>query len=332
MLTISVVIPTKNRLTLLKETVLSIKDQTFRDWECIVVDDGSDDGTHEFMTTEVARDPRFQYLRRSGHKAGANVCRNQGAAASRAELLIFLDSDDVLATTCLEERVKWMTHNPDLDFVVCHADAFLEIPGDLKRPASCHKIGSDLDRFLYFDLPWLITGPTWRRDAFFRLGGFAENIPSWQDIELHIRAIAAGLVYLNLPISDYHVRWQNDPAKTSLQQRRSEHHLLCGEKIVDSLEQLLIERKLTTWSRLRAIANLRFFIAENWATQQRWTDAIRVWKSVRKSQAYSTFLYFGGKASLFLIYLKLANRFPFNRCIHYWKGLMRLRHEPRLTS
>jgi glycosyltransferase involved in cell wall biosynthesis len=329
--TVSVIVPTKNRRRLLEETLQSVQSQTFHDWECLVVDDGSSDGTDEFMTDLASRDPRFKYLKREGELAGANVCRNQGIHASTGEFLIFLDSDDLLETTCLAQRAKWMAENLSLDFIVCHADAFLVTPRDLGRPASRHSLYGDLDRFLYFDLPWLITGPTWRRAALLRLGGFNENIPSWQDVDLHMRALIEGFVYLNLPITDYHVRWQNDPSKTSLQQRRREDHLRIGEQTIDKFETLLCSRNQQTWSRLRAIAGLRLLIAELWADQHRWSEAKRVWSVVRKSNVKSPYLYYGGKLSLLLKRLRLADQRFLARCIHYWKGLVRLRQEPRLV-
>lgn len=328
---IAIIVPTKDRAKLLHETIHSVKQQSSSQWQLIVVDDGSTDQTSAMMETITKNDSRIRYLHREGDTNGANICRNQGVRAADTDWIMFLDSDDLLAPNCIENRIGWIERNLDLDFIVCHAHAFLETPGDLNRPASCFKLEGDLDRFLYFDLPWLITGPTWRKAAFLRLGGFNEAIPSWQDVELHVRAILNGLVYLTLPNVDYHVRWQNDPTKTSLQQRRSEHHLRVGEQTIDGFEKLLYDCNQQNWSRLRAIASLRLLIAELWANQQRWDEARRVWSTVRKSSANSPYLYYGGKLSLLLKRLRLADQSFVSRCIHYWKGLVRLRQEPRLV-
>ncbi len=328
---VSIVVPTKNRAQLLKETIQSVLLQTSPCWELVIIDDGSTDDTAEMMADFVQHDNRIRFLRREGDVVGANVCRNQGARVAQADWIMFLDSDDLLAENCVENRIRWLERNQDLDFIVCHADAFLDKPGDLNRPASCFKHEGDLDRFLFFDLPWLVTGPTWRKSTFLKIGGFNESIPSWQDIELHVRAILSGSVYLNLPSVDYHVRWQNDSSKTSLQQGRSEQHLLRGERTIDGFEQLLCSHGEATWSRLRAIAGLRFIIAEHWANQKRWSDAKRVWRVIKRSHAYSPSLYFGGKLVLLLKRLRLAEISLVKRCIHYWKGFVRLRQEPRLV-
>ena len=63
---VSVVTPTKNRLKLLCETMDSVVAQSFEEWEHLIVDDGSDDGTAEEVKTRAATDPRIRYVQRSG--------------------------------------------------------------------------------------------------------------------------------------------------------------------------------------------------------------------------------------------------------------------------
>jgi glycosyltransferase involved in cell wall biosynthesis len=327
---ISIVIPTKNRRELLVQTLKSVLTQSLGEWEALVVDDGSSDGTAEYVQKLNEHDKRIRFIVREGEAPGANICRNQGARLATYDYLMFLDSDDLLKPDCLRARFEWISRNPNLDFAVFHAEAFVETTGDLSRPACYHSLTGDLDRFLYFDLPWLITGPIWRKAAFEKLGGFDETIPSWQDIELHIRAILSGCRYLNLPITDYDVRWQNDPAKTSLQQRRSEHHILAGERIVENFSKLLHESGNANWSRLRGIASLKFLLAEFWSRQRRYRDAHRVWNSLRCSAANSTALFWGGHACLIVRHLGLIEMWPFSKLFNHWKGSVRLRDQPRL--
>ena len=88
---VSVVIPTYNRGPLLLEAVESVRAQTFDDWELIVADDGSTDGSLEAV--EALGDPRVRVLRLP-HGGNVSAVRNAGVAASRAEWVAFLDSDD----------------------------------------------------------------------------------------------------------------------------------------------------------------------------------------------------------------------------------------------
>jgi glycosyltransferase involved in cell wall biosynthesis len=90
----SVIIPAYNRARFLPECLDSVLAQTFTDWECIVVDDGSTDGTRELVAEYVRRDARFRYHWQEN--AGASAARNAGIALATGEWIVFLDSDDRL--------------------------------------------------------------------------------------------------------------------------------------------------------------------------------------------------------------------------------------------
>jgi glycosyltransferase involved in cell wall biosynthesis len=99
---VSVVIPTFDRLALLREAVESVRAQTYAAWEVVVADDGSGDGTREYLGS--LDDPRVRavYLPHTGH---IGRVRNAGAAAARGEYLAFVDSDDVWLPRKLEVQV-----------------------------------------------------------------------------------------------------------------------------------------------------------------------------------------------------------------------------------
>ncbi len=130
---VSVITPTKNRLALLCQTMDSVQRQSLTDWEHVIVDDGSNDGTEEEVRKRAAADPRIRLIRRTGTKTGANVCRNIGIRESRADLIVLLDSDDFLRSECLERRVKLMRRNADLDFSVFRAGVYSKKLGDMDR-------------------------------------------------------------------------------------------------------------------------------------------------------------------------------------------------------
>src|SRR5512139_3270181 len=88
---ISVIIPTFNRLNLLKETVNSVRNQIFRDFEIIVVNDGSTDGTGEWLRNQTD----LRVIEQGN--LGIATSRNNGAAAARGPWLAFLDHDDLWA-------------------------------------------------------------------------------------------------------------------------------------------------------------------------------------------------------------------------------------------
>src|SRR5438132_6866761 len=121
---VSVITPTKNRRELLRETMNSVAAQTLEEWEHVVIDDGSEDGTADEVKRRAAEDPRVRFILRTGERSGANICRNIGISQSRAELLVFLDSDDLLIPKCLARRVAVMDRNRDLDFATFQTGVF----------------------------------------------------------------------------------------------------------------------------------------------------------------------------------------------------------------
>ena len=329
---VSVITPTKNRLELLRETIRSVQQQTFDCWEHIIVDDGSNDGTAEDLHRRAADDPRLRYLQRTGQRVGANVCRNQGIAAASADLIVFLDSDDVLEPHCLARRVEILQRNQDLDFIVFGMGAFVKTPGDLNRSHVTDLLGDDFLGFLSFELPWQTTGPTWRRSTLERLGGFDEDLLSWQDVDLHVRALAAGCRYLRFSDIDYHMRWQMDPTKVSIMQRRAPDHLTAAERMLVKFERVVREGPGITWVRQRALCSLYFFIAECWIDAERPFESLRCWALVRHRELGSRFLYGTGASILALQALGCRGKRLGRRIGHKWKGWMRLRINAELVA
>ena len=100
---ISIIIATYNRAPYILETLQSIAQQTYENFECIIVDDGSTDNTSEIVAPIVANDKRFTYiLRPETQKKGANHSRNYGFTLSKGDYVKFFDSDDVMLPTHLE--------------------------------------------------------------------------------------------------------------------------------------------------------------------------------------------------------------------------------------
>lgn len=116
---ISIIIPTFNRRELLSLSVESILKQTFRDFEIIVVDDGSTDGTRELFTTTIT-DSRIRFLRLAQNQ-GAYVARNTGMEAAQGEYILHWDSDDDLTPHALERLVEVAQTYPEKDIIAAPA-------------------------------------------------------------------------------------------------------------------------------------------------------------------------------------------------------------------
>jgi len=117
---VSVIIPTYNRSSLIGETLDSIIAQTYHQWECIVVDDGSTDYTNELLEFYTQKDARIQFYPRPGSlKKGANACRNYGFELSKGNYINWFDSDDFMMANKLEEQVRVLKANQNLSFCTC---------------------------------------------------------------------------------------------------------------------------------------------------------------------------------------------------------------------
>lgn len=173
----------------MKETIASVKAQSYKDWEVIIVDDGSDESEYERINDY--QDKKIKVLKRSYGKKGPSTCRNIGAIKAAGEFLIFLDSDDQLTHYCLEQRVEFMQKNKDADLGVFLMEMFEKYPGDLKRIYN-NKYSLPKDwasNFITGDNPWNVTCPIWRKAFFEKVGGFDEELLFMEDPDLHLRAI-----------------------------------------------------------------------------------------------------------------------------------------------
>lgn len=219
---------------------MSLRSQRYSQWECVIVDDGSTDGTIEVVQAFVDSDSRFRLLSRSRTPKGACTCRNIGVEAARGKYVVFLDSDDVIAPHCLEQRVSAAAGAGDVDFVVFPAIMFRREPGDEDFLWNALTVEDDLVRFLRLDSPWQGTGPLWNRDSFVRIGSWNERLACWQDIELSLRAFKNGMRYqtrYDLP-PDLYLR-RGDGSSISSSSLRSPDKLASKRQVLECAISLI---------------------------------------------------------------------------------------------
>ena len=111
--TVSVIIPAYNAASFVQETIKSVLDQTFHDFELIVVDDGSTDQTSEII--KKYKDKRIRYFFKSN--SGVSETRNFGLENAKGDVVAFLDADDLFLPTNLEKKVFYLRANPETDLV-----------------------------------------------------------------------------------------------------------------------------------------------------------------------------------------------------------------------
>lgn len=112
---ISIILCTYNRATLLPRAIRSVLRQTVREWELIIIDDGSRDETYPVAQQFFENDERMVYCYQSNR--GLAHARNRGLQLASGNVICFVDSDDELAPTHLEQRVRYLQRHPSVDFL-----------------------------------------------------------------------------------------------------------------------------------------------------------------------------------------------------------------------
>ena len=122
---ISIVIPVFNQPEYVRSMIDSIINQSYKDWELLLIDDGSDEATISILKEFAVVDDRISLFQRPKYAPkGAQTCRNIGLSKAKGEYIIFYDSDDILYQDALQQRIKFMQDNLDIDFAVFPFSAF----------------------------------------------------------------------------------------------------------------------------------------------------------------------------------------------------------------
>jgi len=115
---VSIVMPVYNEERFIAETVDYIQQQTYSNWELLVVDDQSTDKTQQILSSLAEQDNRIKFIVRNRTPKGAQTCRNTGIEMSSGKYIMVIDSDDIIRSHALMQRVSFMEANPELDFAI----------------------------------------------------------------------------------------------------------------------------------------------------------------------------------------------------------------------
>lgn len=186
---ISIVIPSYNRADVISETLDSLLLQSYMDWECIIVDDGSTDNT-KIVVSRYLQDKRFSfYDRPQTMLKGANSCRNFGFEKSKGKYIKFLDSDDLLTDDCLQKQVSVMEKNPNIKLCLSYGQYFND-----KTKVREEYWSRNMDYANYLvghitnKIRWAISDILWRR-SFFKKSPFREGLMNSQEWLMHGQAL-----------------------------------------------------------------------------------------------------------------------------------------------
>jgi len=178
---VSVIIPTYNRGWTIKRAVDSVLAQTFRDFELIVVDDGSEDDTAAIL---AGYGTDIRVIRQAN--AGVSAARNAGIHAAEGKFIAFLDSDDYWLPEKLHVQIAYFNAQPEV--VICQTEEIWIRNGKRVNPKKVHKKPSG--RIFRASLALCLVSPSavmLRRDVFAQIGGFDETLPACEDYDLWLR-------------------------------------------------------------------------------------------------------------------------------------------------
>ena len=152
---VSIIIPTYNRAHLIRETLDSVVAQTYENWECIVVDDGSRDNTDEVVGEYVRNDKRFKYFERTeNYLSGGNGARNFGLDLAQGEYIVFFDSDDLMTKNHLDVKCHLITSG-DYDFGITRTKFFNYSNEKIDKFYSFQNFDINLDNYVLQNINWL---------------------------------------------------------------------------------------------------------------------------------------------------------------------------------
>lgn len=199
---VSVIVPTKNRAHYVSSAIQSVLDQTFRDFEIIVVDGASIDNTREVISK--FDDERIRYIREKKDR-GVSASRNIGIKHSRGKFIAFLDDDDLWMSSKLEKQLNLINKNLDIGAVSTGAWIINKsskiIGSGIPSPR-----GNIFPKILKKNCVGNCSMVLVRKECFEKVGLFDENLPAGEDFDLWIRlAKHYQFDYVNEPLILYRV-------------------------------------------------------------------------------------------------------------------------------
>jgi len=205
--TVSVIIPAHNYARYLSYAIESVRAQTWDDWECIVVDDGSTDETPELLARLTIEAPRLVVVSQS--QQGLSAARNAGLRKARGEFIQFLDADDLLLPTKLATHVQALQSDLDVDIVYGPTRYFDDAHPEVSRTSFRGPEGPEppplpgrgnavIERFLAGN-QMTVVAPLVRRSIFDAVGSFDERLRRMEDWDLWLRCAIAGYRFEFIP-------------------------------------------------------------------------------------------------------------------------------------
>lgn len=166
MIKVSIIVPCYNQSQYLEECLKSVINQTFKNWECIVVNDGGNDDTEKITLNWADQDKRFKYVYKEN--GGLSSARNAGIKDALGELILPLDADDIINSKYVELAVKEFNKNENIAILYCKAEKFGQVNGEWLLPEF------SMTSFLVYNC--IFCSGFFRKEDWEKVGGYDENM------------------------------------------------------------------------------------------------------------------------------------------------------------
>ena len=193
---VSVLMPVYNARRYLAQALDSILGQTFKDFELVIVDDGSTDGSSDILSHYQKRDPRIEILSRPN--TGIVGALNDGLARCGAEIVARMDADDIARPLRFERQVQALHDNPDV--VLAGSRVMLIDPQGSPIRVWIDQISHDEIDSAHLDRGWPVVHPSvmMRTEVVKKVGGYRKQYETLEDLDLFLRLAEQGRL-MNLP-------------------------------------------------------------------------------------------------------------------------------------
>ena len=175
----------------------SIVAQTFTDWELIVIDDGSTDGTVDVVRAFAEKDSRIMLVRNDTNLE-LSASLNKGIGLARADLIARADADDVNLPERLAKQYQYFQANQETD-VLGTAAYLLDEAGERARVYSYPQTHDELKALSFLKMPFFHPSVMLRKRFFDTAGSYDPRYPNAEDKEIWLRGLSVGCIYANLP-------------------------------------------------------------------------------------------------------------------------------------
>ncbi|MGB3405551.1 MAG: glycosyltransferase [Microcoleaceae cyanobacterium] len=214
---ISVIIPVYNAQKTIQATIESVLQQTFPDFELIIINDGSTDQTDSILRQYT--DSRISIYTNS--RQGAAVSRNQGFQQSNGEYIAFLDADDLWTVDKLESQLKALKDHPEMTVSYSWTD-YIDEAGNKLYSGSYLALNGDIySKLLVRNFLENGSNPMIKRQALIDIGGFDESLEGGQDWDLYLR-LAAKYQFIAVPTVQIYYRVSSGSISSNLSRQEQQ--------------------------------------------------------------------------------------------------------------